>query len=168
MASYVDSNLSKGEEVVARAHVSWLSYLISLIVTTVLFLVGVLALIGSSMRETANSEVSTGGSGFAWFLIIIAVLIFANIALTIATTELALTNKRVIAKFGFIRRTTVELRLDKVESIGVNQGILGRILGYGNVVVKGTGGTGTPIPSIKKPLDFRRVVNNYIEEKEVA
>ncbi|WP_314411458.1 PH domain-containing protein, partial [Pantoea septica] len=65
-------------------------------------------------------------------------------------------------------RTTVELRLDKVESIGVNQGIMGRLLGYGNIVVKGTGGTGTPIPSIKKPLDFRRVVNNYIEEKDTV
>jgi len=95
-------------------------------------------------------------------------IILRNIALTISTTELALTNKRVIAKFGFIRRTTVELRLDKVESIGVNQGIMGRLMGCGNIIVKGTGGTGTPIPSIKKPLDLRRVVNNYIEEKETV
>lgn len=161
MASYVDSNLSKGEEVISRAHVSWLSYLFVISITVVLFLLGILFLIASTVTDN-------GGAGFAWFLLIVAAIILGNIALTIATTELALTNKRVIAKFGFIRRTTVELRLDKVESIGVNQGIMGRLLGYGNIVVKGTGGTGTPIPSIKKPLDFRRVVNNYIEEKETV
>lgn len=161
MASYVDSNLSKGEEVISRAHVSWRSYLFVIIITVVLLLLGVLFLIASAVTDH-------GGAGFAWFLLIVAAIILGNIALTIATTELALTNKRVIAKFGFIRRTTVELRLDKVESIGVNQGIMGRLLGYGNIVVKGTGGTGTPIPSIKNPLDFRRVVNNYIEEKDTV
>lgn len=164
MVSYVDSNLSKGEEVITRAHVSWLSYLVSIMVTVILLLLGLIALIGSSINTNGESN----SSGLAWFLIIIAVVILSNIALTIATTELALTNKRVIAKFGFIRRSTIELRLDKVESIGVNQGILGRMLGYGNIVIKGTGGTGTPIPSIKKPLDFRRIVNNYLEEKEIA
>ena len=91
-----------------------------------------------------------------------------NVVVKVATTELALTNKRIIAKFGFIRRSTVELRLEKVESISINQGLLGRLLGYGTVVVKGTGGTGTPIPSIKKPLDFRRIVNNFLEEKETS
>lgn len=164
MASYVDSNLSKGEEVISRAHVSWLSYLPSIIISAFIFIFGVLGLIGSAVSTNPNS----GGSGLPWLMILIAAFIIGKVALTIATTELALTNKRVIAKFGFIRRTTVELRLDKVESIGVNQGILGRLLGYGSVVVRGTGGTGTPIPSIKQPLDFRRVVNNFIEEKEAA
>lgn len=164
MASYVDSNLSRGEEVIARAHVSWLSYLISIIVTTMLFLLGLMIVIGSSLDKTGSS----GNGSVGWLFLLIAAVILGNIALTIATTELALTNKRVIAKFGFIRRSTVELRLDKVESIGVDQGILGRVLGYGNIVIKGTGGTGTPIPSIKKPLDFRRVVNNYIEDKDGA
>ncbi|CAI1715215.1 Bacterial membrane flanked domain [Serratia quinivorans] len=88
-----------------------------------------------------------------------------NVVIKIITTELALTNKRIIAKFGFIRRSTVELRLEKVESIGVDQSILGRILGYGTIVVKGTGGTATPIPSISKPLEFRRVVNNHLEDE---
>ncbi|WP_413724683.1 PH domain-containing protein [Sodalis sp. RH16] len=163
MASYVDSNLSKGEEVISRAHVSWLSYLLSIVSTIILLLFGLLMLLASSSDKTGNSN----GAGTAgWVFVILSLAILGNIALTIFTTELALTNKRVIAKFGFIRRTTIELRLEKVESIGVNQGILGRMLGYGNIVIKGTGGTGTPIPSISKPLDFRRVVNNYIEENE--
>lgn len=162
MASYVDSNLSKGEEVISRAHVSWLSYLISMIISAFFLVIGILALIGNAVADTNEHK----SSSLPWLLILIGAFILGKAALTIATTELALTNKRVIAKFGFIRRTTVELRLEKVESIGVNQGILGRLLGYGSVVVRGTGGTGTPIPSIKQPLDFRRVVNNFIEDKE--
>ena len=74
------------------------------------------------------------------------------------TTELAVTTKRVISKRGLISRKTVELNLAKVEAIGVNQSILGRILGYGTVTVVGTGGTKEPFLYIASPLEFRRVV----------
>jgi uncharacterized membrane protein YdbT with pleckstrin-like domain len=109
-----------------------------------------------------------GGNSVGWVFLFLGLFMLLNVVVKVATTELALTNKRIIAKFGFIRRSTVELRLEKVESISINQGLLGRLLGYGTVVVKGTGGTGTPIPSIKKPLDFRRIVNNFLEEKETT
>ncbi|QCR38758.1 PH domain-containing protein [Nissabacter sp. SGAir0207] len=161
MASYVDSNLSKGEEVITRAHVSWLSFLFVIVIGTVCLLIG---LLGALIRGSGGGDIP----GISWFFILVGAFLLLKVTLIIVTTELALTNKRVIAKFGFIRRTTVELRLDKVESLEVNQGIMGRLLGYGNIVVKGTGGTGTPIPSIKKPLDFRRIVNNYIEEREAV
>lgn len=72
------------------------------------------------------------------------------------TTELAFTNKRVIAKFGFISRKTVELNISKVESIQVNQGILGRILNFGTLVISGAGNPQAPIPGISNPMAFRR------------
>jgi uncharacterized membrane protein YdbT with pleckstrin-like domain len=72
------------------------------------------------------------------------------------TTELAFTNKRVIAKFGFISRHTIELNITKVESIQVNQGILGRIFNYGTLVVSGAGNPQAPIPGISNPMGFRR------------
>ena len=72
------------------------------------------------------------------------------------TTELAFTNKRVIAKFGFISRQTIELNTTKVESIQVNQGILGRIFDYGTLVVSGAGNPQAPIPGISNPMGFRR------------
>jgi uncharacterized membrane protein YdbT with pleckstrin-like domain len=74
------------------------------------------------------------------------------------TTELAVTSMRVIAKKGLISRLTMELNLSKVESIGVDQSILGRILGYGTVTVVGTGGTREPFKTIAAPLEFRRAV----------
>lgn len=75
------------------------------------------------------------------------------------STDLGVTNKRVIGKWGFISRRTIEQRLDKIEGVQVHQGILGRILNYGTVIVTGTGGSGTPIPNIANPLEFRAAVN---------
>ena len=80
------------------------------------------------------------------------------------TTELALTNRRIIAKSGLIRRNTIELKTNRVESLGVHQGILGRIFNFGSIVVKGVGGSHAPIPYIARPMDFRQQVNNYLDE----
>lgn len=135
MGSYVDQSLTRNESVISRAQTSWIPTIIPVII-------GILLL-------------PFYGLGL---LIIIPVL------LRVWSTELALTNQRVIAKVGFIRRNTVELRIDKVESLGIHQGILGRIFNYGSIVIKGTGGTNTPIPNIKAPMQFRSIVNNHIEE----
>ena len=66
-----------------------------------------------------------------------------------------ITNKRVIAKFGFISRRTVEIKLSKVESMQVDQGIFGRMLDYGSLVVSGAGNPQAPIPGISDPIPFR-------------
>jgi uncharacterized membrane protein YdbT with pleckstrin-like domain len=71
------------------------------------------------------------------------------------TTELAVTDRRVIYKTGVFQRHSMEMNVSKVETVGVNQSILGRILGYGTVVVRGTGGSFEPIPYIGDPLNFR-------------
>lgn len=70
--------------------------------------------------------------------------------------EFAITNKRVIIKTGLISRRTVELNLTKIESVNVDQSILGRILGYGSLQIIGTGGTKEIFPNINKPLTFRK------------
>jgi uncharacterized membrane protein YdbT with pleckstrin-like domain len=102
------------------------------------------------------------------FLSVIA-LLFAIASLIKAfifkiSTELAITSKRVIAKFGLISRTTVELNHDKVESFHIDQSVFGRIFGFGTVVVCGTGGGKTPIPNIDNPLGFRRQAMNVVDQ----
>lgn len=72
------------------------------------------------------------------------------------TSEFAITNKRVIIKTGFIRRRTVELNLSKIESVNVDQSIIGRILGFGSIQLVGTGGTKEIFFKINKPLTFRK------------
>lgn len=71
-------------------------------------------------------------------------------------TELAITNKRIIAKFGLISRQTIEINLHKVESVQVHQGVFGRLLNYGSIVISGAGNPQAPIPYIENPLEFRR------------
>ena len=73
-----------------------------------------------------------------------------------STSEFAITNKRVIIKVGLISRRTLEMNLSKIESVNVNQTILGRMLGYGTIVVIGTGGTKEPFATINDPLTFRK------------
>ena len=72
------------------------------------------------------------------------------------TTELAITNRRIVSKSGIIRRTTIELRVEKIESIKVDQGIMGRILNFGSITICGTGGDQTPIERIANPLQFQK------------
>ena len=72
------------------------------------------------------------------------------------TDEFAITNKRVIIKTGLISRKTFEMNHSKIESVNVDQGILGRILGYGTIRIVGSGGTREVFPNIRKPLDFRK------------
>lgn len=81
------------------------------------------------------------------------------------TTELAITNKRVIAKFGFISRSTIELNINKVESIQVDQTMLGRMFNFGTLIISGAGNPQAPIPGISNPMGFRRA---FMEAQDQA
>ncbi len=81
------------------------------------------------------------------------------------TTELAITSKRVIAKFGFISRSTVEININKVESLQVDQSIMGRLFNFGTLVISGAGNPQAPIPGISSPMEFRRA---FMEAQEQA
>ncbi len=70
--------------------------------------------------------------------------------------EFAITNKRIIVKTGLISRKTLEMNLSKIESVNVDQSILGRMLGYGTIRIIGTGGTREEFPNISNPIEFRK------------
>ena len=76
--------------------------------------------------------------------------------IAVATSEFAITNKRIIIKVGLISRHTLEMNLSKIESVNIIQSILGRMLGYGTIVVIGTGGTKEPFAGISDPMAFRK------------
>jgi len=143
---YVDQNLMPGEQIIHRAQFHWVMFLRPAIAG----LLGLLLLVSRDLR----------GLGFG--LLLLAVIGGIGTAITYASSEFAVTNKRVIVKVGLIRRISLELLLSKVESIGVNQGILGRILNYGTIEVRGTGSTKERIPNISDPLAFRRQVQEQI------
>lgn len=91
-------------------------------------------------------------------------LIFWGVAyVRYKTTELAITNRRVIAKFGFISRKTVEINIAKVESIQVDQTVMGRMFNFGTVLISGAGDPQAPITGISDPLAFRKA---FIEAQD--
>lgn len=93
-------------------------------------------------------------------------LIFLGIAyIRIKSTEIAVTTKRLIVKHGFIRRSTIEINIQKIESIQVDQGFLGRVLNYGTLVISGTGTSHAPITGIAEPMAFRRA---FIEAQDAV
>ena len=71
-------------------------------------------------------------------------------------SEFAVTNRRIIIKTGFISRRTIEMNLSKIESVNVDQPVMGRIFGYGDITIIGTGGTRETFTHIQKPLEFRK------------
>jgi len=95
----------------------------------------------------------------------IGLIVLLSAFIDYRTTELAVTNKRVIAKFGLIQRQTIEMNIAKVESIQVSQGIFGRLMNYGDIIISGAGNPQTPIPGIRGPLEFKK---RYFEIQELA
>jgi len=169
--SYVNDNLMPNEKVLftARIHPAiFLSSIVSLLVTiaSVIF------------AFTMGAENGSLGSNFQYLptasLCFSGLLIFNTIVtalraiIVMTTTEFAVTNRRVIAKTGFIRRHTLEMLLSKVESVAVHQDITGRMLDFGTVIVTGTGGTKESFQAIAKPLSVRKVINEIIEQNTQA
>jgi uncharacterized membrane protein YdbT with pleckstrin-like domain len=147
MASYVDSVLAPGEKIVHRASISHWNFVLSYLIGAVFIASGLAAFFVSDRREF--SVVAA---------VALAIGLFALLAAAIrrATTELVLTDRRIITKRGLISRDTVEMNLGKVESVHVNQSLLGRLLDYGDVTVVGTGASLEPLIGIAGPLELRR------------
>jgi uncharacterized membrane protein YdbT with pleckstrin-like domain len=96
--------------------------------------------------------------GIILCVIVIGVFLLIGALIRRFTTELAVTNKRVIIKTGWLSRKTLEMNLAKIENIAVDQSIIGRLFGYGTIAVVGTGGTREPFHNIANPLEFRKAV----------
>ena len=146
---YVEQVLQPGETVIYATTLHWLVYLRSL----VLFALAILCLMFAGSVQPGGLDIALKIA--AALLCVLGIMSALSALIQRATTELAVTDRRVIFKTGIFRRHTVEMNLSKVETVGVNQSILGRLLDYGTVIVRGTGGSFEPIPFIGEPLTFR-------------
>lgn len=98
-----------------------------------------------------------------FFGVILAPVVVGLVILVIAyiryqTTELAITNKRVVVKTGLISRNIIEINIAKVESVEVAQSVLGRLFDFGSLSISGTGFNQAPIPNISDPMTFRKAL----------
>ena len=150
--SYVEKNLMPGEQIEDRANLHWLVF----ILPTLLFIAAIwLFSLGGNIAK------------FLALILIVGVLVTGlHAVIERMTSEFAVTNKRVLIKTGLIRRHSLETLLGKIESIGVAQSILGRILGFGTIVISGTGGSKEPFHRIANPMMFRRRVQEQIATME--
>jgi uncharacterized membrane protein YdbT with pleckstrin-like domain len=150
---YVRRVLQPGETIVYSTKLHWLVYVNAILLGMICII-----LIGGAIATNDVQNLSLA--------LVIAAILFALLALAAAlrgfirraTTELAVTDHRVIYKSGLLSRHTIEMNRDKVESVDVDQSLLGRIFGYGTVVVRGTGGSLEPIRNIGDPLTFRTYI----------
>lgn len=158
--SYLTKHLMAGEVVEREARIHWIVYgpaLVLLLIAIALFVV-------------------VGVGGPAGHAALPAPLVCLGLALVAAlsafvkrrSSEFAVTNKRVVVKLGWLSRRSSEILLRQVEGITVNQGLIGRILDYGTIVVEGTGSDRTPYSGISEPMRFRLAVQEQIEQLSAA
>jgi uncharacterized membrane protein YdbT with pleckstrin-like domain len=151
--SYIEKHLLPGETVAFRTRLHWKLYVHAVLLTVVLLIPLTVLALASAMQWLAALPIASG-------LIALAVAYLQR-----HNSEFAVTNKRVIIKLGVLTTRSVEILLPKIESITVTQSLAGRMLGYGEIVVIGTGGTEEPFAGIEAPLEFRQAIQAASDSK---
>jgi uncharacterized membrane protein YdbT with pleckstrin-like domain len=157
---YIDKNLIEGETVVYDARPHWVLFLKPMILTVIF--VAIAAALFYFAAESVNPDSTLLMRRIAGVLIALAVIPVIVGVFRRSAREYAVTNKRVVMQIGVVSRTTEEVFLNKIESIGVDQTVMGRMLGYGTVTIRGTGGSFEPFERVSAPLELRRQILDQI------
>src|SRR2546423_7049617 len=144
--SYIDANLLAGEQVVYRTRLHWLLFM-----GPVLFTAVVLVPIAWFLDNGPWSS-------YAWIPLALALFSLLATFIKRQSSDFAVTNKRVMMKVGVFSTRSVELLLNKIEAIAVEQSLLGRMVGYGDIVITGSGGTQEAFSRIQSPPEFPRAL----------
>lgn len=152
---YVERHLLEGERVVYKTRLHWVLFLRPALV----IIAGIaLALVLRPVQDPP------------WIWMIGAAVVVIGLAwalvhyVELMTSEFAVTTSRLIMKVGLISRYTTELLLAKVESIGIQQGLIGRMLGFGDLIVTGTGGAREVFRRVRDPIGFR----NHVQQASLG
>jgi uncharacterized membrane protein YdbT with pleckstrin-like domain len=160
---YAEKNLIPGEKLVYKTGWHWIVMSWSLLIGFILCATGAAVLLGANGWVGAEKGPSYDGLlGLGAGAVVCGVAVIASGMIRRRATEMAVSNKRVLIKTGIISRKSVEVLLTKVESIGVDETFMGRLLGYGTVVIRGTGGTFEMFDEVQKPNEFRRQVQGQL------
>ncbi|MGA3211603.1 MAG: PH domain-containing protein [Terriglobales bacterium] len=183
--SYIEQSLSSGESVLYRTRLHWVVMFAHLLFALLIGFGGIgliavavhdreqysdlcaeLAKQGSSCPSQAPTRMGMEPNTYILVgvcLLGLAVVIVVFGLFKRSSTEMAVTNKRVLVKVGLMSRRSIEIMLSKIESVRVDQSVMGRILRFGTIVVRGVGGTPEPFADIANPLEFRRRVQEQID-----
>ena len=152
--SYVDSNLLDGETVKFHTRLHWRLYVPPVLLTLLVLVPGSVALF--TYRAGAWSVLPA----------VLGVVLVLVAHARRMSSEFAVTNKRVVLKLGLVTTRSLELLLTKVEGIAVNQGPGGKLWGYGDIVVTGSGGTKEAFSGIQRPFELRRAIQEATDARE--
>jgi uncharacterized membrane protein YdbT with pleckstrin-like domain len=144
------------EEIAARKRLHWVIFLGPLL----LALVSLVAVLAGLYTGQPWIQIAGGG------VLAIAAIWAAPTLVRYLSTEFAVTNKRLIRKEGALRHSSRELHLSKIESVHVEQSLAGRMLGYGSMIVSGTGGLNHVFQRIPHPLRFREAIQRQLEQHQ--
>jgi uncharacterized membrane protein YdbT with pleckstrin-like domain len=146
---YVEHVLQPGEEIKHVSRLTWIIYLPGI----GFMIVGLVGLLLS-----ASGQPNPFLSAMVGVIVVLGAVSIFHAWFRRWTTEIAVTNRRVIYKRGFIRRHTIEMNMDKIESVDVDQSVIGRLFDYGTITVHGTGTGIEPLYKIDSPIEFRNNV----------
>lgn len=161
---YIEQTLVPGEEIIFRTKPAWIIFTAPLgwlfLAILILFLGPHYSFINSSIfgRYTLVDL-------FGFFAIIAALFSGIGAFINYQTSEFGITNRRILMKVGFISRISLEILLQRVESIQVYQSITGRIFNYGTIIISGIGGSKDPFPNIPDPLLFRHYAQQQLDKQ---
>jgi hypothetical protein len=161
--NYISKTLVPGEKVVYTTRLHWIVMLGHIFGAVVLWVMGgyVLWYAYAHAQMEATSRHVAGFGGAALLVCGLIVLLAGSIRRN--ATEMAVTTRRVVVKTGLASRRTIEMLLNKVETIEVTEPGMGRVLGYGSITMIGTGGTSEGFHKIARPLEFRNAAQQQIE-----
>lgn len=134
---YIEKNLSSGEKIVYRAKLTWLFWLNAVVWAVLL------------------------GWVFGLGLLVAAILIIRQV-----TTEIAVTDRRIVYKRGWLFQNSTDIQLHKIESMNILQGPFARMFNYGTLEVRGSGAGTIKIPSVDEPRTLRSEIERAVSTKE--
>ena len=155
--SYVQRVLQPGEQVRQVSSIHWIGYWSGVAVVA-------LSVVAYWLSETRLLPGIWRYTAYA--LALVAVVLLIQQWLRWWVTEIAVTDRRIIYKKGLIRRQTNEMNMDKVESVQIDQSILGRMLDYGDVTILGTGEGFETLSNIASPIELRNSITGTTHKAE--
>lgn len=173
---YIRQSLGEDEELVHIAHFHWMYTLSAIfnIVFGVALSIGILVgaimvepMLPSFLRSDVNPnqgwldmvrDINPAIKILAFLVLAMGLFRYAHMMIIKATTEIAITNRRLVYKRGLVARYVGEMNIDRIEGVNVLQGVWGRIFNFGSVMVRGMGVGEVVLPPIEDPIKFRKAI----------
>lgn len=148
--SFIEKNLANNERIIYKGTLHWWIYMKNIL----LIALGIIIISGAK---------SNAGNGIGGVIVFFALIGLTGAYMRSKSSEFVVTNRRIMLKTGVLKRKLVELQLNRAEGLMVDQGIIGRIFNYGSIIVT-SGGVREVFSPIAQPYEFKKQVNNAIEE----